>query len=74
MASDYTAIKNDNVKRYGTDIGRIGPMLPEEALIVRIQDPAGKAWTFAFDSRWLSVAEVSDPTETDRQQPEEGQL
>jgi hypothetical protein len=27
MASDYTAIKHDNIERYGTDIGRIGPML-----------------------------------------------
>jgi hypothetical protein len=27
MASDYKAIRLDNEKRYGTDIGRIGPML-----------------------------------------------
>src|ERR1019366_9803400 len=27
MASDYNAIKRANVQRYGTDIGRIGPML-----------------------------------------------
>ena len=27
MASDYRAIRADNEKRYGTDIGRIGPML-----------------------------------------------
>ena len=27
MASDYEKIRNDNIKRYGTDIGRIGPML-----------------------------------------------
>lgn len=27
MASDYTAIRADNERRYGTDIGRIGPML-----------------------------------------------
>src|SRR5437016_1776648 len=27
MASDYAAIRLDNVRRYGTDIGRIGPML-----------------------------------------------
>lgn len=27
MASDYTSIRADNERRYGTDIGRIGPML-----------------------------------------------
>ena len=27
MASDYEEIRSDNIKRYGTDIGRIGPML-----------------------------------------------
>lgn len=27
MASDYEKIRSDNIKRYGTDIGRIGPML-----------------------------------------------
>ena len=27
MASDYEAIRKNNIKRYGTDIGRIGPML-----------------------------------------------
>lgn len=27
MASDYNAIRADNQRRYGTDIGRIGPML-----------------------------------------------
>ena len=27
MACDYQAIRRDNVRRYGTDIGRIGPML-----------------------------------------------
>ena len=27
MASDYERIRNENIKRYGTDIGRIGPML-----------------------------------------------
>src|SRR5438477_7446831 len=27
MASDYAAIKAENERRYGTDIGRIGPML-----------------------------------------------
>src|SRR5262249_28458761 len=27
MASDYTAIRTENERKYGTDIGRIGPML-----------------------------------------------
>lgn len=27
MGSDYAAIKGENLRRYGTDIGRIGPML-----------------------------------------------
>lgn len=27
MTSDYNAIRSDNERRYGTDIGRIGPML-----------------------------------------------
>jgi hypothetical protein len=27
MACDYSAIRRDNERRYGTDIGRIGPML-----------------------------------------------
>ena len=27
MASDYDSIRADNKRRYGTDIGRIGPML-----------------------------------------------
>lgn len=27
MASDYKAIRDDNQRRYGTDIGRIGPLL-----------------------------------------------
>jgi len=27
MASDYNAIRADNERRYGTDIGRVGPML-----------------------------------------------
>ena len=30
MASDYRAIRTDNERRYGTDIGRIGPMLLAE--------------------------------------------
>ena len=32
---------------------------PDEARIVRIQDPAGKAWTFTFDRGWLNVADIS---------------
>src|SRR5689334_1532154 len=27
MPTDYAAIKQENIARYGTDIGRIGPML-----------------------------------------------
>ena len=27
MTIDYSVIKDDNIRRYGTDIGRIGPML-----------------------------------------------
>ena len=30
---------------------------PEEARVVRIQDPAGKAQTFTFDHGWVGVAE-----------------
>jgi hypothetical protein len=32
----------------------------EEARIVRIQDPAGKARTFTFDHGWINVAELDD--------------
>ncbi len=35
----------------------------EDARIVRIQDPAGKARTFTFDQGWLSVAEIEDTSE-----------
>jgi hypothetical protein len=35
----------------------------EQAGIVRIQDPAGKARTFTFDHGWLDVAEVDDQPE-----------
>ncbi len=31
---------------------------PEQARILRIQDPAGKARTFTFDQGWLNVADV----------------
>jgi len=37
----------------------------DEARLVRIHDPAGKARTFTFDRGWLSVAEVSDPAKPD---------
>ena len=30
---------------------------PEEARVIRIQDPAGKAQTFTFDHGWVAVAE-----------------
>lgn len=33
---------------------------PEQARIVRIQNPAGKARTFTFDHGWISVADISD--------------
>lgn len=39
-----------------------------KARIVRIQDPAGKARTFTFDHGWLSVAEVSDHSESKAEQ------
>ncbi len=32
----------------------------EDARIVRVQDPAGKARTFTFDHGWLSVADIDD--------------
>lgn len=35
----------------------------EDARIIRIQDPAGKARTFLFDQGWRSVAESHDPIE-----------
>ena len=36
---------------------------PEDARIVRIQDPAGMARTFTFDHGWRSVAQVTRPGE-----------
>lgn len=38
----------------------------DDARIVRIQDPAGKARAFTFDHGWLSIAEV-DTAEEDRE-------
>ena len=35
---------------------------PEQARVVRIQDPAGKSQTFTFDHGWLSVAEGIEST------------
>ena len=35
---------------------------PEQARIIRIQDPAGKARTFTFDRGWIAVAEDSKAT------------
>jgi len=35
----------------------------DQARIVRIQDPAGKARTFTFDQGWLDVAEVEHESE-----------
>lgn len=34
---------------------------PDQARIVRIQDPAGKARTFTFDHGWVNVAETGVP-------------
>ena len=34
----------------------------DNARIVRIQDPAGKARTFTFDRGWLAVAQFKAPT------------
>jgi len=36
-------------------VEHVGPA--EEMHLVRIQDPAGKAWTFTFDAGWLAVAD-----------------
>ena len=36
---------------------------PEQARVVRIQDPAGKSQTFTFDHGWLSVAEGMEPND-----------
>jgi hypothetical protein len=41
---------------------------PENARIVRIQDPAGKARTFTFDHGWTAVAEITEPAESLRQE------
>ena len=38
----------------------------ENARLVRIQDPAGKARTFTFDHGWLSVADADDGREDKR--------
>ncbi|HQN69842.1 MAG TPA: DUF3883 domain-containing protein, partial [Anaerolineaceae bacterium] len=32
----------------------------EQARIIKIQDPAGKARTFTFDDGWRSIAEVAE--------------
>jgi hypothetical protein len=40
----------------------------DEAHIVRIQNPAGKARTFTFDHGWLCIAEVVNSTETDQKE------
>jgi hypothetical protein len=52
MASDYNAIRADNERRYGTDIGRIGPMLLADG----------------YDDRthfigWINVGELDDTAE-----------
>lgn len=43
----------------------------DEARLVRIQNPAGKARTFTFDHGWLSVAEVRDLTGPGQQEQSE---
>jgi hypothetical protein len=43
----------------------------EEARIVRIQDPAGKARTFTFDHGWLAVADIIQSTHGGSQDREE---
>ena len=37
--------------------------VPEQASVVRIQDPAGKARTFTFDHGWLAVDEGANTTD-----------
>ncbi len=36
---------------------------PDQARVVRIQDPGRRARTFTFDRGWLDVAEVDDTAE-----------
>ena len=40
---------------------------PEDARIVRIQDPAGKAQTFTFDQGWTAVSEITESVKAQRQ-------
>jgi hypothetical protein len=42
--------------------------LPEEARLVRIQDPSGKARTFTFDHGWLQIAQINQPDHLDQQE------
>lgn len=37
---------------------------PDQARVVRIQDPAGRARTFTFDHGWLGIAEIDDTAGT----------
>ena len=46
MVGDYRAGHNDDMRRYGTDIGRI----------VRIQDSVGEARTVTLDYGCLDIA------------------
>ncbi len=43
----------------------------DEAHIVRIQNPVGKARTFTFDHGWLCIAEMVNSTETDQKEQSE---
>jgi len=66
MPCDYEAIRRGNERRYGTDIGRFGPMLLADRyddrshFIFELWDPAGKTRTFTFDQGWTAVAEPDD--------------
>ncbi|MGO8671322.1 MAG: protein NO VEIN domain-containing protein [Capsulimonadaceae bacterium] len=43
----------------------------ENARVVKIRDPHGKARTFTFDHGWLSVANVDEVTASDEAEPQE---
>lgn len=70
MASNYEAIRAGNVglsrtqfecaRERGADywLYVVEHAGDEDARIVRIQDPAGRARTFTFDKGWLDVAEL----------------
>ena len=49
MPTDYEKLRSDNMVRYGTDIGRIGPMLLAQRYDNRSH--------FTFDPGWSELAE-----------------